>query len=59
MNEWNNYEVYLEEHELIEWIIPLHEEDAIGSSGTQVAVSIVWILTDAGSQTISRFGNAL
>lgn len=53
------FEHYLEEHELVERIVPLHEEDATRRGGAEVAVAVVRVLAHAGSEAVARLRHSL
>lgn len=36
----------LEQHELVERVVPLHKEDTPRKSSTEILVAVVWISTD-------------
>lgn len=51
--------IYLEKHKLVEWIVPLHQKDAIWRCGTQVAVSVIRILANTSSKAVSCLRHTL
>lgn len=48
---------YFEQHEFIEWIVPLHKEDSVRHSPAKVLVTIVWVSTHAAFGAALGIGN--
>ena len=53
------FKAYLEEHELVEWVVPLHQEDALRSRPAQILVAVVRVSADAAFGAALRVGHLL
>ena len=56
---WQAAFIMLEEHEFVQWIVPLHQKDTIRRGTGQVTVTVVGIFADADSHAVARLRDTL